>query len=49
MFRQYAAKLLESVEDGFLTRQHHHDALDVILDGKQFQAFPEDVYREWYF
>lgn len=49
MYRQYSNQITSSVEDGFLTREHHHAALDQILDGKEFTLFPEEVYRDHYF
>lgn len=49
MYRQYAGKILETVQDGLVSPDHHRQALEDVLAGKQFTLFPEEVYREWYF
>lgn len=49
MYRQYSNRITSSVKEGYLSREHHHAALDQILDGKEFTLFPEEIYREFYF
>lgn len=49
MYRQYSGKIQETVRDGLVSPEHHRQALEDILAGKEFNLFPEEVYREFYF